>query len=169
MSNLLYYHKCSDCLTAFTSTEKKIDYCDCNGDVTLMGQVHGCSYGVTVDKPACDGRCTHASGPECDCACGGANHGTGKVVQTTVILGKVKAVGLTEADIERANVYRKLRDYAQSIYDSRWGSNEYIPDRNDWRLKINAKNALDKIKKMRIYDQRTKALVEFIGTYKISG
>jgi len=29
---------------------------------------------VNVDK-SCDGRCMNATGPNCDCSCGGANHG----------------------------------------------------------------------------------------------
>lgn len=176
---MLYYHKCNDCLTAFSSTERKIDYCDCNGDVSYMGQVHGDQYIKTEDRPPCDGRCTHASGPHCDCQCGGANHGTGKLVQTVVAQGKVKAVGLTEQDIERADMYRKLRDYADNIYTQRWcqessgsGSNQQITSfrqqyGDDYRLRIQAKRELDKIKKMKVYDARTKALVEFITKYKV--
>lgn len=30
--------------------------------------------GSVTDCP-CDGRCTSAKGPNCDCSCGGANHG----------------------------------------------------------------------------------------------
>jgi len=96
---MLHYHKCDDCLTAFTSTERKVDFCDCNGTVTCMGQVHGHVYQRTEDKPACDGRCTHASGPECDCPCSGATHGSAQVVHTVVAPGNIKAIGLTEADL----------------------------------------------------------------------
>ena len=28
----------------------------------------------------CDGRCTNASGPDCDCVCGGENHGSRRLV-----------------------------------------------------------------------------------------
>lgn len=31
--------------------------------------------GTVTDCP-CDGRCTSAKGPNCDCSCGGANHGS---------------------------------------------------------------------------------------------
>lgn len=148
---MLYYHKCNDCLTAFSSTEKKVDECDCGGAVLYMGQVHGNKYVKVEDRPACDGRCTHACGPSCDCACGGANHGTGKVVQTVVAEGKVKAVGLTEEDIERAQLYRKLRDYAYGLTVS-------------WR----EKRVLDKIVDMKVYVTRNNKLVDFIKRNKVS-
>ena len=142
---MLYYHKCHDCLTAFSSTEKKIDECDCGGAVFYMGQVHGDRFVKIEDRPACDGRCTHACGPSCDCACGGANHGTGKVVQTIVAEGKVKAQGLTEEDIERAQLYRKLRDYAYTLNVS-------------WK----EKRKLDKIVDLKVYKNRNDKLIEFI-------
>lgn len=31
--------------------------------------------GRTVPEHKCDSRCTSATGPKCDCSCGGANHG----------------------------------------------------------------------------------------------
>lgn len=34
---------------------------------------------ATVNDTPCDGRCTSATGPNCDCSCGGRNHGLGKV------------------------------------------------------------------------------------------
>lgn len=30
-----------------------------------------------VNTTPCDGRCTHAKGHECECSCGGKNHGSG--------------------------------------------------------------------------------------------
>jgi hypothetical protein len=47
------------------------------------GTVGGHEYAlrnVTGYKPICDGKCTGATGPNCDCICGGENHGTGRVV-----------------------------------------------------------------------------------------
>jgi hypothetical protein len=32
--------------------------------------------GTTNPAVKCDGRCTHAKGPNCDCSCGGKNHGS---------------------------------------------------------------------------------------------
>ncbi|CAM6003868.1 unnamed protein product [Sphagnum balticum] len=79
--------------------------------------VQGDKYVKTENRPPCDGRCTHASGPHCDCMCHGANHGTGKMVTTVVVGGKVKAIDFSEEDLLRAYKYRKLRDYALQMCD----------------------------------------------------
>lgn len=56
--------------------------CTCGGQVELMGVVRGQRLHVATElRCPCDGRCTHAKGPLCDCSCGGANHGTGRVVR----------------------------------------------------------------------------------------
>lgn len=34
-------------------------------------------YGRMVEEKVCDGRCMGATGPSCDCSCGGMNHGAG--------------------------------------------------------------------------------------------
>lgn len=154
----LFYHKCNDCLTAFSSTEKKIDLCDCNGSVKLMGEVHGNKFIKTEDRPACDGRCTHACGPSCDCACGGANHGTGKVVQVVVAEGLTKAVGLTEEDVERATMYRGLRDHAEKLYTDAFSTY----DRAKYSAKIRARRELDHAISLKVHVPRINALIKFI-------
>jgi hypothetical protein len=162
MSTTLYYHKCDDCLTPFSSTERHIDLCDCDGHVTFMGVVQGDKYVKTENRSPCDGRCTHACGPICDCQCGGANHGTGRLVQVVVKEGKVKAINFSEEDMLRAYKYRELRDYAEKLcYSGTLG--EFISrDRMDFRKR----RELDKIVAMRVYNPRQQALVNFIVKYK---
>lgn len=160
---MLYYHKCLDCLTPFSSTEKHIDVCDCDGPVIFMGIVHGDHVVKQENRPACDGRCTHAHGPSCDCACGGANHGTGRTVSTMVIQGKVKVVDPDKDimdDMVRGYKYRELRDYADSLYVKAFG---LLPawDR-DARI---ARRELEKIKAMKVYDRRQQDLVNWIAKY----
>lgn len=160
---MLYYHKCLDCLTPFTSAEKHIDLCDCNGPVIPMGIVHGDKFIKHENRPACDGRCTHAHGPSCDCACGGANHGTGRVVSVVVAEGKIK-VDSPDKDIMddmiRGYKYRELRDYADSLYSKVFG---LLPawDRGA-RL---ARRELEKIKSLKVYDRRQQELVNFIAKH----
>lgn len=166
---MLHYHRCDDCLTTFSSTERKVDECDCNGSVHYMGQVHGSNYVEVKDKAPCDGRCTHAAGPVCDCECGGVNHGTGKVVQVTTVLGKIKVTGLSPEDVERAHTFRKLRDYAFKVFTEKWAeANATISSggRVDYSIYSairRDKLELDKIVQMKVYNKRTKALVDFIS------
>jgi len=159
----LFYHKCSHCLCAFSSTEPKIDECDCNSDeVVCMGKVYGNTYKQVENRPACDGRCTGACGPHCDCSCGGVNHGTGRMVATVIREGKVKVVD-PSADIldemKRGYKYREFRDYAQKMVDSVL---------EHWARKAMQRN-LNKIVAMRVYDPRLKALVDFIVKNKKVG
>lgn len=55
----------------------------CDGKIEVMGRVKGSGTMVTASHviPACDSRCTGATGPKCDCPCGGVNHGTGAIVR----------------------------------------------------------------------------------------
>ena len=152
----LYYHKCSECLTAFSSTEPKIDECDCAcTDVTCMGKVYGNSYQQTANRPACDGRCTHASGPVCDCGCLGVNHGTGRLVATVIREGKVKVIDPSADildDMKRGYKYREFRDYAYKMCKLE----------NDYQTKRQMLRQVAKIEQMRVYDPRLQALVDFI-------
>lgn len=43
-------------------------------DVPAVRRIY---YKVNGSKHKCDGRCLHAKGRNCECACGGANHGAG--------------------------------------------------------------------------------------------
>jgi hypothetical protein len=44
--------------------------------------------GRYVEGHVCDSRCMNAIGPNCDCSCGGANHGRGHHVELRFDLGK---------------------------------------------------------------------------------
>jgi len=53
----------------------------CGGTkVGIMGRVSGRGLRLEELAPVCDGRCTNARGPSCDCHCQGEHHGTGRVV-----------------------------------------------------------------------------------------
>lgn len=160
---MLYYHKCNDCLTPFSSSEKHIDLCDCMGSVTFMGVVQGEKFIQTVNRPACDGRCTHAHGPHCDCACNGVNHGSGRVVATVVKEGKVQVVDPSKDiydDMVRGYKYRELRDHAENLYKSYTiGMSRY-----DNKARV-ARRDLDKALSLRLYERRQKSLLEFIFAY----
>jgi hypothetical protein len=92
----------------------------------------------------------------CDCACGGVNHGTGRLVQTIVKEGKVKAIDFSEEDMLRAYKYRELRDFAIKQRDAITHAYDAIV----------ARRQLDKIIGMRVYEPRQKALIDFIVKHK---
>lgn len=56
----------------------------CDGPVEIMGRVDGCTSHLETGCK-CDARCTNAKGPNCDCSCGGANHGKGMMTTITPV------------------------------------------------------------------------------------
>ena len=85
-----YYWRCGDCLEIFAveGWNNKM-LCDCGGTCEMMGQVQGVRIVDLKHVCPCDGRCTGARGPSCDCPCGGENHGTGKLVEVIRDLGPI--------------------------------------------------------------------------------
>jgi len=45
-------------------------------------------FNLFADVP-CDGRCTNATGPNCDCSCNGHNHGTQRIVEKSRDAGSI--------------------------------------------------------------------------------
>lgn len=171
---MLFYHKCNDCLTAFSTVEKVVDFCDCNGSVTFMGEVQGDKYVKTENRSPCDGRCTHASGPHCDCMCGGVNHGTGKLVPVVIKEGKVCATNLSEEDVERAHVYRRFKAAAEEMFNKKYTSTltkiaqQIWVDRAEYLACVRAQAQLEKICAMKVHNTRIQALMNFIVANKVN-
>lgn len=86
-----WYWKCADCLRVAVATEQlgKVQCGACGGSMACMGQVMGARLGRNEVRCACDARCTGALGPNCECSCGGVNHGTGAVVSVVRDLGPI--------------------------------------------------------------------------------
>lgn len=109
-----YYYKCRDCLSVATHESVQPNHdlkCDCGGRMPMMGHVHRFRVvNVELHTP-CDERCTNASGPSCDCACGGVNHGSGHLVELVRDVGGIPT--LKAGNMERASEYRAARDAAR--------------------------------------------------------
>jgi len=87
-----HYYRCIDCLTIAAADGPPVYRADCSlcgGKVENMGQVCGLRLTEVVMGCPCDGRCTGARGPQCDCKCGGVNHGSGLLVPIVRDLGPV--------------------------------------------------------------------------------
>lgn len=134
MTNNLIYYKCLDCLSTFTSEEHQIDRCSCNGNITKMGEVKGTHFGHEATTSVCDARCTDACGPLCDCPCGGLNHGTGKMVTTWVIDGKVTIKEVDSEALARAAEWRTIRDLISNLLEEQRKDYETTKDWNTYRL-----------------------------------
>jgi len=74
-----YFYRCRDCLTVVANESEhpvKPAACDaCEGSIECLGRVVPSGKRAAKSTP-CDYRCTNARGPNCDCVCGGRNHGS---------------------------------------------------------------------------------------------
>lgn len=141
-----WYVRCRDCLSVAGVDARPAWEMECGlclGRVEVMGQVRGvgrASYLVThVEHLApCDARCTNASGPSCDCPCGGKNHGTGRVVaiEHGAKLPRVSMPSREEA-LERAREWKTENERARTtgpgqLAASHAGGNWL--SRSDWEI-----------------------------------
>lgn len=86
--------RCADCLDVLFAGEDLAGVAcgACGGALESMGRVNGLRLEERHHACACDGRCTSAVGPACDCHCGGENHGTGRTVEVRRDLGPVPTI-----------------------------------------------------------------------------
>ena len=117
-----HYYRCKDCLGTFAVEGERLQgiVCDCNGTWGHMGIVCQDRLVQEESRTPCDRRCTHASGPLCNCACKGQNHGTGRVVIVLADKGAVpKVQGLLEGYAERSKIaeeWRTMLTLAEKAY-----------------------------------------------------
>jgi hypothetical protein len=152
-----YCYRCCDCLAVFFSDGKANGYvrCACGGVCEELGRVHGTSLVKDTEKCPCDGRCTNANGPSCDCRCGGENHGNGALVTFTHVAGKV--VASNAPNQQRADEYRAALTYAQgrmaAKYPAGWLEYYlYLERKSDLELIGRARKARTHKTRIRILD-----------------
>jgi hypothetical protein len=110
---------------------------------------------------ACDERCTNASGPNCDCSCGGKNHGTRKTVQVEIYMGKVKILSQVDAkSLARAAEFRQAKKEAEERFNLVHGQNaESIRqgvwiDRSIYFKTLSARKELNKAIGLKVHKTR---------------
>jgi len=104
--------RCGDCLDVGFVTENPsytpMHCASCGGPIEVMGRVGRSSLYRLETQSACNGSCTGARGPQCDCHCGGVNHGTHRTVTIRRELGAIPTVTLPDAakSLVRATEFR---------------------------------------------------------------
>lgn len=129
-------YRCIDCLTVVFTDEKIADTWDKNRGNILVAECGACGgrmeyLGATTWNAgtvrrieswqcACDGRCTSATGPSCDCQCGGENHGTGRVVPVYRDQAVPRVMAPADA-VGKAAEYRGLVAEFKAAHDRKYG------------------------------------------------
>lgn len=132
------FYRCEDCLAVAAVDGKRGEVengwgqinaaCGaCGGRMEHMGQVGSDPHRLVTlgEQTPCDDRCTFATGPKCNCKCGGDNHGSKLLVIVTRDAGERPTV-TPARDISRhrllAESYRMTRDAARARLDQRYGA-----------------------------------------------
>lgn len=105
-----YYLRCKWCLSVGTVEAEyppsAMNCGHCGAPVENMGRVVRGGR-VIGERSVCDERCTCAIGPNCDCQCGGENHGAG-LKATVEIVGSALTLRTPKAkDVERGTAIRE--------------------------------------------------------------
>lgn len=136
--------------------------CACDGKLELMGRV-GRKPGLVLDSTrcACDARCTCATGPMCDCSCGGVNHGTGRVVPIEIGAGGVPRLAVLDVDACKA----RAAEYAAAMEPHRAELRALRAARPAWRhsptdAEYALETALGNISKLRTHKGRLAAIAK---------
>jgi hypothetical protein len=128
-----HFYRCSDCLSVVTVDEELPWYQDdrgvchkgkcgaCGGWIEYLGRTQRKRLVRDEDRCPCDARCTHARGPNCDCRCGGANHGSHAWVRVTIDAGGIPVVQTPPDAASKAEQYWKLVDAAHEAVEARYG------------------------------------------------
>jgi hypothetical protein len=157
-----FYIRCYDCLSVsaldnsndfFTMKKELRSYkCLCNGNLELMGHVQATRLVTDSLGAPCDGRCTNAKGPICDCHCFGANHGTQKLVVWTKDAGGIPKGENLPVNFEEATWYHSkiadiktrlvmLRAWHDAQLSSTWDSNKRFVWNSLWSIRASLKKA----------------------------
>jgi len=118
-----HFWKCPDCLT-FCAVEgscpTRLNCGYCSVPMTYMGAVQQDRLTKTEERCPCDDRCTNATGPNCNCKCGGINHGTQAVVTVSIDCGPVPVANVRPSaqTLWDLKEYRALRDVIRSEWKS---------------------------------------------------
>jgi hypothetical protein len=129
-----HFYRCADCLSV-VATDAKIQPVQlppayirsfgecgaCDGRIEYLGQVQRDYLARTELRVPCDARCTSAIGPHCECQCGGVNHGSNRVVEVVVEVGKVPRVMVPPDAKVKAETYRALVQSVRDAHRVRFG------------------------------------------------
>ena len=141
--------------------------CDCGATrFEHMGRVSADRLVHEGVRCACDMRCTHARGPDCNCQCNGANHGTHAVVRYRIDNGAAIIPPQPDLAQRRANV----ADEQQAIMAARFRLNggdaalerfeagQWIADRAAWTRVFYGKKAINDAMTLKTHAARMRKL-----------
>lgn len=144
------YYRCPICLSVGVVDVHQYavgpaPLCDlCEKPMQFMGQVLGQRLVRKELLTPCDSRCTNAPGPNCDCQCGGENHGTQRLVEVyRDVSGVPKIRPPDAAAAKRREEYLAAKKEANERIKELFGeeaiakfkAREFIPGQKYWDMR----------------------------------
>lgn len=113
----LHFYRCPECLTVICTREelprmnerpydsdRAAALCACGNQwVEYMGRAGKQRLEKDAKACPCDARCTAARGPQCDCQCGGKNHGSNLLVDVIVDAGPIPVLKMLMVETAKYN------------------------------------------------------------------
>lgn len=184
-----HFYRCTDCLTVVAleetlplvrnqnGMERVNAVCDsCEGSFEYMGKTKGLdAYSLRQLSHyacVCDGKCTNALGPNCDCVCGGKNHGSKQVVAVYKDCPVPRVLVPKDASV-KAVEYRRLVSEVRQAYEAKYGEvnkkkseGEYIGNFNFYLEGQYDRVSFNKARSMRTHKGRNTKLTALLESLK---
>ena len=160
---LRHFHRCRGCLSVVAVESRLPDGAVCGAcgyGFRYMGQTERDRLVRHEERCACDGRCTGATGPKCDCSCGGVNHGSGRTVTVTIDAGGIPRVSSLDPEESKriadewTTARKPFREELARLRDS-----GYLP-RVEWERMRDLECCLSSASKKTSHKGRLKVLAE---------
>ena len=137
----------------------------------FMGKIKGDRYIKTELKCDCDDRCTSARGPDCDCKCGGENHGKSLEAYHKVILasGKIEVASNHDDCIDLGRAWQALATDGNAAYNAKYAKLLEMKKNGEWIERkaflemVDSVNEYHRICAMKMYKSREKKMREYIA------
>lgn len=166
----LFFYRCEICLNV-ASTQEQAKECFCGGLLSFMGYTKR-DPKVLLDTSLatpCSTLCTDAAGPCCNCACGGAHHGTGRMVEVERVVGQApKLKSVNQKSLDRAAEFLALTDYFNEYMTKKFGNpySDYkvgtFISRDTW-IKVHQKRRqFNLVSGYKVHSKRIKGLKELM-------
>jgi hypothetical protein len=166
-----HFYRCGDCLSVVAVDAPRAQElaCTCGGKYSHLGRVSPWGSLIqTQQRCACDARCTHATGPNCDCQCGGENHGTGRLIEVITSEAGVPTVTPPDAKaLERAAEVREAVRKAREALHRKYGElfrakadGHYIANWNAYLEGVALRQEIARVARLKVHKTRLKRLAE---------
>lgn len=182
-----WYYRCRLCLSVFAVEQElapfnagrgiyQVGQCGaCKGWLDSLGRVERDRLVQDHYRSVCDARCTNASGPNCDCRCGGHNHGSQKVVKVTVDAGGIPQCQVSSSAKAKAESFEAQCE----TWENEWsrvygrvseakGAGRWVARFDDYLKGCAMRRAFYKASGMATYSLRQKKIQAMIDTLRHS-